>query len=79
MKEILVEEDGKASANKEEALSRKKDGDCGGQRGRRFGQGEEGDESCRFGSVVVSSLAAGEREYENGRLGSAGAVGVLLV
>ena len=30
-KEILVEEDGKAAANKEEALSRKKDGDCGGQ------------------------------------------------
>ena len=58
---------------------RKKDGECGGQRGRRFGQGEEGDESCRFGSVVVSSLAAGEREYENGRLGSAGAAGVLLV
>lgn len=39
-----------------------------------LGREKMGDGSCRFGGAVISSLAAGEREYENGKLGMAGAL-----
>lgn len=44
-----------------------------------LGREKMGDGSCRFGGAVVSSLAAEEREYENGKLGTAGAARALLV
>ena len=70
----MVEEDGKAAANKEEAPAQRKMGTVVASEKEDLGREKMGDGSCRFGGVVVSSLAAGERDYENGRLGMAGAL-----
>ena len=65
----MVEEDGKAAANKEEAPARRKMGSVVASEEEGLGREKMGDGSCRFGGAVVSSLAAGEREYENGSYG----------
>ena len=55
----MVEEDGKVSANKEEAPAGRKMGSVVASEEEDLGREKMGDGSCRFGGAVVSSLAAG--------------------